>query len=194
MSEQDIISHIRGNASDKIKNFLVDRRNLFIAAGLSPKLETTFGNEILASLALSEISIYPNASEPLNQEARCVCTTRVTEGFLNGRGTLHGACATLLVDFCSSLAIIALQMHNTGFPGVGVSETMHIVFHAPAALGEELRVVNTCASAGQVVQSARTEIWSNTHHRLVVSGVHTSMLPSIPKPHTRNDATSAAKL
>ncbi|KAJ3779024.1 hypothetical protein FB446DRAFT_711908 [Lentinula raphanica] len=179
MSED--ISHIGGNASDKIKSFLVDRRKLFKATGLNPKLETTFGDSVVAGLRLSEITIHQNAVEPLSLEARVVCKTHITQDMVNGHGTLHGGCSALLIDFCSSLATIALQIHTTGFPGLGFSETIHVVFHAPALLGEEMRVVNTCTSAGEVVQSARTEIWSVTHHRLVVSGVHVTVKPQKPK-------------
>lgn len=79
MSDVDI-SHISGNASDKIKSFLVDRRKLFTAAGLTPKLDTTFGDAVVASLNLSEISVYKNTSEPLCLETKVVCKTRITEG------------------------------------------------------------------------------------------------------------------
>ncbi|KAJ4479363.1 hypothetical protein J3R30DRAFT_3702614 [Lentinula aciculospora] len=191
----DDISHISGNASDKIKHFLADRRKLFTASGLNPKLETTFGDPVVAALKLSEISIYQNPLEPLSLEAKVVCTTSITQGMVNGHGTLHGGCSALLIDFCSSLATIALQMHSAGFPGLGFSETIHVVFHAPAVLGEELRVVNTCTSAGEIVQSARTEIWSSTHHRLVVSGVHVTVAPQKPKqPRPKDAATVTSKL
>ncbi|KAJ3998239.1 hypothetical protein F5050DRAFT_1746060 [Lentinula boryana] len=188
------ISHIGGNASDKIKNFLVDRRKLFTALGLAPKLETTFGDSVVAALKLSEISIHKNELEPLSLEAIAVCKIRITQDMVNGHGTLHGGCSALLIDFCSSLATIALQMHTTGFPGLGFSETIHVVFHAPALLGEELRVVNTCTSAGEVVQSARTEIWSDTHHRLVVSGVHVTVKPQKPKERKPKKAITTSKL
>ncbi|KAJ3756728.1 HotDog domain-containing protein [Lentinula raphanica] len=179
MSED--ISHIGGNASDKIKSFLVDRRKLFKATGLNPKLETTFGDSVVAGLRLSEITIHQNAVEPLSLEARVVCKTYITQDMVNGHGTLHGGCSALLIDFCSSLATIALQIHTTGFPGLGFSETIHVVFHAPALLGETLRIVNTTMAVGRRVASARTEIWSETHHRLVASGVHIKMEPSSTK-------------
>ncbi|KAJ3883888.1 hypothetical protein F5051DRAFT_390480 [Lentinula edodes] len=132
MSED--ISHIGGNASDKIKHFLVDRRKLFTAMGLAPNLEATFGDPVVAALKLSEISIHQNAMEPSSLEAKVTCKTRITQGMVNGHGTLHGGCSALLIDFCSSLATIALQIHTTGFPGLGFSETIHVVFHAPAVL------------------------------------------------------------
>ncbi|KAH7876945.1 hypothetical protein F5879DRAFT_941349 [Lentinula edodes] len=192
MSED--ISHIGGNASDKIKHFLVDRRKLFAAMGLAPNLEATFGDPVVAALKLSEISIHQNVMEPSSLEAKVTCKTRITQGMVNGHGTLHGGCSALLIDFCSSLATIALQIHTTGFPGLGFSETIHVVFHAPAVLGEELQVVNTCTSAGEIVQSARTEIWSETHHRLVVSGVHVTVKPQKPKQRNPKNDTAASKL
>ncbi|KAJ3861407.1 hypothetical protein EV359DRAFT_66516 [Lentinula novae-zelandiae] len=158
MSED--ISHIGGNASDKIKHFLFDRRKLFTAMGLAPNLEATFGDPVVAALKLSEISIHQNAVEPSSLEAKVTCKTRITQGF----------------------------------PGLGFSETIHVIFHAPAVLGEELQVVNTCTSAGEIVQSARTEIWSVTHHRLVVSGVHVTVKPQKPKQRNPKNDTAASKL
>ncbi|KAF8826971.1 hypothetical protein HHX47_DHR5001097 [Lentinula edodes] len=147
MSED--ISHIGGNASDKIKHFLVDRRKLFAAMGLAPNLEATFGDPVVAALKLSEISIHQNVMEPSSLEAKVT--------------------------------------------------------------GEELQVVNTCTSAGEIVQSARTEvsvgnhnlilidslfrkIWSETHHRLVVSGVHVTVKPQKPKQRNPKNDTAASKL
>ncbi|KIK67871.1 hypothetical protein GYMLUDRAFT_238067 [Collybiopsis luxurians FD-317 M1] len=196
MSERDI-SHIAGNASDKIKSFLADRRKLFTAMGLQPKLETTFGDAVVGGLTLCEVSITQNALEPLSKEANVVCKTKISQGMVNGHGTLHGGCSALLIDFCSSLATIALQIDATGFPGLGFSETIHVVFHAPAVLDEELRIVNTCTSAGEIVQSARTEIakiWSDTHHRLVVSGVHVTMKPQPLKSRGRKPKEATTKL
>ncbi|KAK6971335.1 hypothetical protein R3P38DRAFT_3242698 [Favolaschia claudopus] len=39
-----------------------------------------------------------------------------------------------------------------------VSQSLNVVFHAPAALGETLRIVNTTLTVGSRAMSARTEV------------------------------------
>ncbi|KAJ3814911.1 hypothetical protein F5876DRAFT_31879 [Lentinula aff. lateritia] len=178
MSED--ISHIVGNASDKIKHFLVDRRKLFTATGLAPDLEATFGDPVVAALKLSEISIYQNAMESSSLEAKVTCKTRITQDMVNGGGNIHGGCCAFLIDVCSSGSIMALKI-SQGVASFDVSQSLNVVYHAPATIGENLRIVNTTMTVGRRVASARTEIWSETHHRLVASGVHIKMEPSPTK-------------
>ncbi|KAH6902822.1 hypothetical protein BKA70DRAFT_1374281 [Coprinopsis sp. MPI-PUGE-AT-0042] len=61
-----------------------------------------------------------------------------------------------------------------------VSQSLNIVYHSPAALGDRIRIVNQTMTVGARAQSARTEIWNLTHHRLVSSGTHIKMVPSPP--------------
>ncbi|KAK7029372.1 hypothetical protein VNI00_014626 [Paramarasmius palmivorus] len=63
---------------------------------------------------------------------------------------------------------------------VNVSLALNIAYHAPAGLGEDLRIVSTTLTVGGRAFSARTEMWSETHHRLVASGVHIKLTPSTP--------------
>ncbi|KAF5390701.1 hypothetical protein D9757_002574 [Collybiopsis confluens] len=92
MSERNF-SHIAGNASDKIKSFLADRRKLFAAAGLQPNLEATFGDAIVGALNICEITVDQNPLEPLSKEATVVCQAKITQSMVNGHGTLHGGCS-----------------------------------------------------------------------------------------------------
>jgi len=69
-------------------------------------------------------------------------------------------------------------MHLSGSSTPTVSQSMNVFFHAPAVLGEVLQIINTSISIGKRVVSAKTEIWSTTHRRLVVSGIHVKMAPS----------------
>ncbi|KIM35180.1 hypothetical protein M413DRAFT_20799 [Hebeloma cylindrosporum] len=174
-------THIAGNASDEIKkavgnprHFLVNRR---------PREFTTliFGEAIQKNLKVTEISIKQKEEEARKLEARMVFEIDVTEDMLNAGGNIHGGCSAFLVDLCSSLALFVLTMETTGEQYPSVSQSLNIVYHSPAALGERLRIVNVTLTAGARAQSARTEIWNVTHHRLAVSGTHIKMMPSIPK-------------
>jgi len=62
-----------------------------------------------------------------------------------------------------------------------VSQALNVVFHSPAAIGDKLRIVNTTITVGGRAMSARCEIWNETHHRQVATGLHIKMLPSQQK-------------
>ncbi|PPR01588.1 hypothetical protein CVT26_013327 [Gymnopilus dilepis] len=169
-------SHIAGNAPDDVKSFL---ENLLTSprTGRSP----TFAESVERRLKVTEVSIQKKSEEERKTEARVVLELEVSEDMLNGSGNIHGGCSAFLVDLCSTLALIALGMANTGEVTRSVSQSLNIVYHSPAQLGDKLRLVNTTLTLGARALSARTEIWNVTHHRLAVSGTHVKMAPSIPK-------------
>ncbi|KIK89786.1 hypothetical protein PAXRUDRAFT_831778 [Paxillus rubicundulus Ve08.2h10] len=101
-------------------------------------------------------------------EGRVVFETTVEDDMLNGNGTLHGACSALLIDNCSTMPIALLNLATTGKADLGISQSIHILFHAPAMSGDRLRI-----------------IWNVSHHRLVASGIHTKMSASNLRPSSR---------
>ncbi|KAF8142798.1 HotDog domain-containing protein [Mycena galopus ATCC 62051] len=167
---------ISGNlAPEKLKAFS-DIPNSF---GLNQRVKqgrAGFGDDIFRRLVITHASAENKVEEPLKQEGKVVCELLVTEDMLNGAGTVHGGCTAFLIDLCSTLCLLALR------PGIpSVSQSLNIVYHSPAALGETLRIVNTTMTVGVRTMSARTEIWNATKHRLVASGVHIKMQPSEAK-------------
>lgn len=190
MSFQDPTT-ISGNASYDIKKFLADRQTSFNTL-IERDLKTTFAESVVKKIVISDISVVQNAIEPSRQEARAVCSIEVAEGMfcalsnssmptcfhsdmINGIGSLHGGCSSLLIDLCSTLAIVALQMHLSGSSTPTVSQSMNVFFHAPAVLwavlhpwqistdsvmirGEVLQIINTSISIGKRVVSAKTEV------------------------------------
>jgi len=173
---------ISGNASDDIKRFLADPQTSFNTL-IEGMCKTTFAESVVNRIVISEVSVAQNATEPSRHEARVVCRIQVADDMVNRLGSLHGGCSSLLVDLCSTTAMVALQMHLSGLPTITVSQAMHLIFHAPAALGEDLQIINTSISVGKRVESAKTEIWSTTRRRLLVTGIHVKMAPTRkPKP------------
>ncbi|KAJ3779023.1 HotDog domain-containing protein [Lentinula raphanica] len=166
---------IAGNGSDKVKAVLKDVPKLFLNG--RPNI---FAASIIKKLVLAQVSIKSNVIEPQRKEGLVVYNVTVEEDMVNGGGTLHGGCSAFLIDLCSTASIMALKI-DQGVSARDVSQSMSIVYHAPAAVGETLRIVNTTMAVGRRVASARTEIWSETHHRLVASGVHIKMEPSSTK-------------
>ncbi|KAF7326867.1 4HBT domain-containing protein [Mycena venus] len=150
--------------------------NLPYLFGLDHFEKPGFGDSIIRALVVTHASVDRKAEEPLKQEGRVVCELTVTEGMLNGGGNIHGGCSAFLIDVCSTLCLMAFKSDiNT------VSQSLNIVYHSPATLGERLRIVNTTMTVGTRAMSARTEIWNASKHRLVASGVHIKMKPSEAK-------------
>ncbi|KAF8644452.1 hypothetical protein AX16_008451 [Volvariella volvacea WC 439] len=197
---------IAGNAPQQIKDLLSDLITFFgmnlLKPGSVPGLPTSsassdsltsltpepvldyvpiFGDSIVKRLMTTEVSINQKAEEPKKLEGRVVCEITVDEDMINGAGNVHGGCLAFLIDACSTLSLTALRASQTGVPFYGVSQSLNIVYHSPAGMGEKLRLVNTTMTAGARAVSARTEVWNDTHHRLVASGVHIKMEPSEPK-------------
>ncbi|KAI3611631.1 hypothetical protein WG66_007684 [Moniliophthora roreri] len=164
------IDDVPGNAPAMVKQVLLD-------VLVNPKLlQRTFSASVIPKLALSEVSINKMAEEPMREEGRVVFHLTVDEEMLNFAGGIHGG------YFVSSLALIALRTKMTGSTNlISLSQALSLVFHSPAPLGDRLRVVSTTMTAGARASSAKTEIWSDTKHRLVASGVHIKMDPSPPK-------------
>ncbi|KAJ6542645.1 HotDog domain-containing protein [Mycena capillaripes] len=164
---------ISGNVEPELLEAFADLPTMF---GLNRKEKPGFGDSILRALVVTEASIQKKAEEPLKQEGRVVCEIVVTEEMLNGGGNVHGGCSAFLIDVCSTMCLLAFQagIHT-------VSQSLNIVYHSPATIGETLRIVNTTMTVGARALSARTEIWNATKHRLVASGVHIKMRPSEAK-------------
>ncbi|EJD36281.1 hypothetical protein AURDEDRAFT_74411 [Auricularia subglabra TFB-10046 SS5] len=64
---------------------------------------------------------------------------------------------------------------------IGVSQSMNFVFHDVARLGTRLRATSTCVALGSRMMSGRCEIWDKDRNRLICSGVHLKMSPSMPR-------------
>jgi len=177
MSPNYDISGMAGNAEPDVK--------IVLARAFDPdepfNSGIRFAQSVGRRLKIVEVSCNKKLDEPKKLECRVVVETLVTEDMLNGAGILHGACSAYLVDVCSSLPILALTKVTTGKPILGVTSTINMMYHSPAVLGDKLRLVNTSMTIGSRAMSARTEIWNATHHRLVSSGVHLKMPPSVPK-------------
>ncbi|KAF8464967.1 HotDog domain-containing protein [Russula ochroleuca] len=162
-------SRIKGNLPPKVKHMLDSVLHELMAR------PNVFGAAIGERIDITEASIVPKVEESSRSEARVVCEVTVAEDMLNPEGSLHGGCAAFLIDACTTLVFLAAARC------AGVSATMNIVYHAPAAPGAKLRIVNSAIAMGARIMSARSEIWDDTAKRLCVTGVHIKMEPSAPK-------------
>ncbi|KAF9068700.1 HotDog domain-containing protein [Rhodocollybia butyracea] len=166
---------ITGNATNKIKKLAdIVVHTPSHSPEWRPKL---FAASIMDRMVLSEVNIGPITEEPSRQEAKVVFRLVVNEEMLNLANTVHGGALAYFVDFCSTIALGVLDP----FHGVTVTQAMNIVFHSPASLDDTIRIVSRSVTTGGRSMSGKTEIWNETHRRLVVSGVQINMRASPPK-------------
>ncbi|KAI0647642.1 hypothetical protein C8Q79DRAFT_960610 [Trametes meyenii] len=130
-------------------------------------------------LEMTEVEVYQRPEDDKTQ-VRMVFEIDMAQDMLNSGGKMHGGCTMFIVDVCSSIALVALGI-ATGRRYGFVSQAITTVFHAPAAVGARLSIVNHTVSYGARTVSARTEIWDKTNRRLVATGIHNQMQPSAPK-------------
>ncbi|KAJ4001439.1 HotDog domain-containing protein [Lentinula boryana] len=168
---------VGGSASTQIKKLLDD---LVHTPSRHPQ-QKLFASTIMDSMILVDVSIGSMPEESSRLEGKVVLQLVVNEDMLNLANTVHGGCLAYFVDFCSSLALVALDVHQSNDYTLSVSQALNIVFHSPAAFGETIRIVNMSVSSGGRSATGRTEIWNENHKRIVASGTHIKMLPSSPK-------------
>ncbi|KAG2361453.1 HotDog domain-containing protein [Suillus spraguei] len=173
-------SQIEGNASLDIKHSLLAALQYMRLSHASP--------EFASRLQLTEVSILSKTEEPEKLEGRVVLQIIVDEGMLNGAENVHGGCTAMMIDICSTMPIYVFGASTTGHGVFGVSQSLNIVYHSPALLGDKLRIVSTTLAVGSRALSSRCEVWNVTRHRLVASATHIKMVPSEPK------ASESAKL
>ncbi|KAJ7057834.1 HotDog domain-containing protein [Mycena amicta] len=111
-------------------------------------------------------------------EALTVAEVTVTKHMLNGAGMLHGGCLTYLIDNCASTPLVALGLMS-GTNGVGVTQGMNVLFHAPAPVGAILRITSSSISMGGRVMAARCEIVDKISGRVVASAFLNKMQPNV---------------
>jgi len=180
------VSKVEGNASPEIKRLVLDGLQYQGTKQFSPstgKQLRVFETELVSRLHLTEVSVLPKAEEPQKFEARVVYEVIADEYMANSNGHLHGGCTAMLIDNCSSIPIYVLMLATSTIDirGGGVSQSLNIVYHSPALMGDKLRIVSTTLTVGNRALSSRCEIWNTTRHRLVASAVHIKMVPSEPK-------------
>ncbi|KZP21594.1 Thioesterase/thiol ester dehydrase-isomerase [Athelia psychrophila] len=169
---------ITGNASQEVKDFLC---HVFLEIMTSGIDGHGFALSTGRALKLREISFVPKAEEPSRMEGRVVFEIIVDRDMANGMGSMHGGCTAYLIDVCTTLALNAYKMSTTFESLPSVSQSLNVVYHSPAMIGDTLRIVNKTITVGARTMTAHCEIWNETHKRQVATGQHIKMQPSAPK-------------
>ncbi|KXN89278.1 Acyl-coenzyme A thioesterase 13 [Leucoagaricus sp. SymC.cos] len=162
------ISGIRGNAADFVKQLNL---NTYISYGVGN--EDTFGYKVGKAVKFVDISVGPKHDRNGRLEASTVAELVVTKDMLNGAGMLHGGCVAYLIDNTPLVVLGLVQRVN----GVGVTQSMNILFHSPAPIGTCLRIASTSIALGGRVMSSRCEITDKDTGRVVASAFLNKMQP-----------------
>ncbi|KAJ6562279.1 HotDog domain-containing protein [Mycena capillaripes] len=165
------IAAIAGNAPDYVKQLTC---NVFYSYGVGER--DAFGYAVGRSTQFVEMSVERCRERAGRMEATTIAEVPVTKHMLNGAGMLHGGCVTYLIDNCASAPLVVLGLlNNTN--GVGVTQGMNVLFHAPAPVGSILRITSSSISMGSRVMSARCEIVDKATGRVVASAFLNKMQP-----------------
>ncbi|KAG0708099.1 HotDog domain-containing protein [Suillus ampliporus] len=165
-------SQIQGNVSPYVKQLIL---NTFIAYGAGD--EHCFGHSVAKAVKFVDISVYGSHEKQSRMEATTVAEIVVSKSMLNGAGMLHGGCLAFLIDNTPLVALGLVRNIN----GVGVTQSMNIMFHSPAPAGSCLRITSTSVAMGARIMSARCEVVNETTGSVVASAYLNKMQPKIPK-------------
>ncbi|RXW15455.1 hypothetical protein EST38_g10404 [Candolleomyces aberdarensis] len=161
-------SSIEGNAPDYVKQL---NYNTYIAYGVGD--QDCFGHSVGKSVQFVEVNINRKHERKGRLEATTIAEVKVTRHMLNGAGMLHGGCLAYIVDNTPLVVLGLIQNVN----GVGVTQSMNVLFHAPAPLGTILRIVSSSVSLGGRVMSSRCEVLDKESGRIVASAFLNKMQP-----------------
>ncbi|KIM38875.1 hypothetical protein M413DRAFT_419854 [Hebeloma cylindrosporum] len=168
-------SFIDGNTPDYVKQL---NYNTFMCYGVGE--EDCFGYKVGKSVRFIEVNVNRKLEKQGRLEATTVAEVEVTKHMLNGAGMLHGGCVAYLIDNCCSTPLVVLGLIQS-VNGVGVTQSMNVLFHSPAPLGTCLRIVSTSIALGGRVMSSRCEILDKDTGRVVASAFLSKMQPASSK-------------
>ncbi|KAJ7156310.1 HotDog domain-containing protein [Mycena filopes] len=181
LTSASTIASIAGNVPPSIKQLTC---NTFFAYGVGsrhpydsdPTEYETFGYAVGRAVRFVEMRVEYPEERGGRMEAVVVQEVSVAKHMLNGAGMLHGGCVTYLIDNCASTPLVVLGLLN-GTNGVGVTQGMNVLFHAPVGLGSTLRISSSSISMGSRVMAARCELTDKSTGRVVASAFLNKMQP-----------------
>ncbi|KAF8740920.1 hypothetical protein AX14_006667 [Amanita brunnescens Koide BX004] len=168
-------SDIGGNAPNYVKQL---NNNTYMAYGVGS--DECFGHRVGKTVKFVKVNIERNDKRQGRLSATTVAEVQVSKYMLNGAGMLHGGCVAYLVDNCCSTPLVVLGIiHDVN--GVGVTQAMNVLFHAPAPLGTRLTITSTSIALGGRVMSSRCEILDRDTGRVIASAFLNKMQPTSAK-------------
>ncbi|KAF9471091.1 hypothetical protein BDN70DRAFT_888462 [Pholiota conissans] len=165
-------SYTSGNAADYVKKL---NYNTLMFYGVGD--EDSFGFQVGKSIRFTDVSFQRDLERQGRLQATTTAELQVTKHMLNGAGMLHGGCVAYLIDNCCSTPLVVLGLIKS-INGVGVTQSMNILFHAPAPLGTCLQIISTSITLGGRVMTSRCEILDKNSGRMIASAFLSKMQPA----------------
>ncbi|KAF8963498.1 HotDog domain-containing protein [Flammula alnicola] len=168
-------SFIGGNTPEYVKQL---NYNTFMCYGVGE--EDSFGYKVGKAVRFTEVNVNRKLERQGRLEATTIAELEVTKHMLNGAGMLHGGCVAYLIDNCCSTPLVVLGLIQS-VNGVGVTQSMNVLFHSPAPPGTRLQIVSMSIALGGRVMSARCEILDKHSGRMIASAFVSKMQPGSSK-------------
>jgi len=168
-ASDEAVAQVRGNAPDIVKRQCL---NTFAAYGVGD--DDCFASNVGKKVWFTTLDVQAKGK---GKEATTVAEVIVDKSMANGNGMLHGGCMTYIIDNCCSTPLVVLGLiikRN----GVGVTQSMNVLFHSPASIGMHLQITSTALSLGKQTMTARCEVTDKQTGRLVASAFLSKMQPS----------------
>ncbi|KAI5452297.1 hypothetical protein NCC49_000861 [Naganishia albida] len=140
-----------------------------------------FGKNIYDTLRITEVKLEDEdgaaqqGGKVPRKKAKVFVETVVRKDFLNPVGVLHGAATAYIIDICSSLPLMALSTSDFWSGLGGLSQSMSILYHAPAPEGTKLKIISETLNVGGRIANMRCEIRNAENNKLIASGFHSKV-------------------
>ncbi|KAF7320517.1 hypothetical protein HMN09_00135400 [Mycena chlorophos] len=182
----EYLSTIAGNAPSEVKAMAVKWLNVYHAPGPTG----CFAGASTRRTVVREVSLVDDENaRGLPVEGRVgkklvlVSEVDITDELLDARDRLSNSFVFAIIDECVSSAVATLDFALGGQGMTGVSLSINTTWHNAVFLGGRLRFVSTTMGVDGGIASCRCEVWDDTQHQLVATGVFSGMIAS-PSPLT----------
>ncbi|KAJ7186889.1 HotDog domain-containing protein [Mycena filopes] len=160
---------ITGNVSDAVKQLTADALAYFTTGSGIARVKEPFGGAVGNRLRIISLNVLDDGGKAAGE---AVYEIEVTPDMCNVFGTLHGACATFILDTCTMGPVFLLSTVNGVESAGSVSQNMNIHWHHPAPFGTTLLITTRSVFTDGRTRLARCEMRDKATGNLVVSGTH----------------------
>ncbi|KAI0340838.1 hypothetical protein BDW22DRAFT_1430503 [Trametopsis cervina] len=142
--------------------------------------ESQFIYPILSRMEATDVDVTELEDVPGKTQGRIVFEMDVQSDMCNALLAMHGGCTAALIDICTSLTVSLVAFYVSPATKSHVSLVLNTTYHSPAPLNSRIKIVCSTVAFGARTMTAKAEVYDKTHNRLVATGVHVKMQPSLP--------------
>ncbi|KAF7296204.1 hypothetical protein HMN09_01089100 [Mycena chlorophos] len=174
----DYLSAITGNAPSDVKAMAVKWLNVYHAPGPRCFAGESTKRTVVREVSLVEEENTRGVGRRTTKKLVLVSEIDITDELLDSQDNLSTSFVFAIIDECVSSAVATLDFAQGGHGMSGVSLSINTTWHNTVTLGARLRFVSTTMGVDGGIASCRCEVWDDTRHRLVATGVFSGMIAS----------------